>query len=348
MPKAPGLRPIIAVSAAVLTALGTASIAQAAATVTVTGDDGNPAPLAQNVPASIRNMSPSVGVGFAPTQDTRFSVSFAGPDGVAVATAVNCYTTNAPAPVTRSLDYRGNGTYTITVTNFAKSDRLCATPSSTETYTVAINGSVAIGAPAGRHLIRAANSYTTNTLALPFSANPGTPSYEIVYAKGGVVGADGAISGPVQSAYLNRTTGLVELLLREPGSYTVVARAAGYAGSGKFFTPWSAPVTVHAISPFDLTSLRFPDSRGPSYQLRGTLRDTKIRGKVSLAMARGKKGGKYRSIGKVKISSKGTFTKRFTQRRTGTYRIRIKYSGSSTAASGTIVQTIRITRRFAL
>lgn len=345
MPQAPGLRPIIAVSAAVLTALGTATAAQAAS-VTVTGDDGNPAPLAQNVPASIRNMSPRVGVGFAPTQDTRYSVSFAGPDGVAVATAVNCYTTKVP--VNPSLDYRGNGTYTITVTNFLKADSTCTTPKSTETYTVAITGSVAVGAPAGKHLIRAANSYTTNTLALPFTANPGATSYEIAYAKGGVVGADGAISGPIQTAYLNRTTGLVEFLLREPGSYTVVARATGYAGSGKFFTPWSAPITINAISPFDLASLRFPDSRGPSYQLRGTLRDTKIRGKVSLAMARGKKGGKYRSLGKVKISSKGTFTKRFTQRRTGTYRIRIKYSGSKTAASGAIVQTIRISRRFAL
>lgn len=345
MPQAPGLRPIIAVSAAVLTALGTASAAQAAA-VTVTGDDGNPVPLAQNAPAGIRNMSPSVGVGFAPTDDTRYSVSYAGPDGVAAATAVNCFTTKVP--VNRSLDYRGNGTYTVTVTNFTKADSTCKTPTSTETYPIVISGSVAVGAPAGRHLIRAANSYTTNTLALPFSANPGATSYEIAYAKGGVVGPDGAITGPIQNAFLNRTTGLVELMLREPGSYVVVARASAFGGSAKFFTPWSAPVTVTAISPFDLASLRFPDSRGPSYQLRGTLRDTKIRGKVSLAMARGKKGGKYRSLGKVKISSKGTFTKRFTQRRTGTYRIRIKFAGSKTAAAGTIVQKVRITRRFAL
>lgn len=345
MLQAPGLRPMIAASATVLAVLGTATAAQAAA-VTVTGDDGNPVPLAPNTPASIRNMSPSIGVGFAPTEDTRYSVSYAGPDGVAVATAVNCFTTKVP--VNRSLDYRGNGTYTVVVTGFAKADSTCQTPKSTETYTVVITGSVAVGAPAGRHLIRKANSYTTNTLALPFSANPGATSYEIAYAKGGVVGPDGGISGPIQNAYLNRTTGLVEFLIREAGTYTVVARASAFAGSGKFFTPWSAPITINAISPFDLTSLRFPDSRGPSYQLRGTLRDTKIRGRVSLAMARGKKGGKYRSIGRAKISSKGTFTKRFTQRRTGTYRIRIKYSGSKTAAAGTIVQTIRITRRFAL
>lgn len=345
MPQASGLRPIIAVSAAVLTVLGTASAAQAAA-VTVTGDDGNPVPLAQNAPAGIRNMSPSIGVAFAPNQDTRYSVSYAAPDGVAAATAVNCFTTKVP--VNRGLDYRGNGTYTVTVTNFTKADTNCATPTSTETYAVVIGGSVALAAPTRRHLIRSANSYSTRTLALPFAANPGATSFEIAYAKGGTIGADGGIAGPIQTAYLNRTTGQVEFLLREPGTYVAVARASAYAGSGKFFTPWSAPVTIKAIVPFDLTSLRFPDSRGPSYQMRGTLRDTNIRGKVSLAIARGKKGGKYRSLGKVKISKKGTFTKRFTERRTGHYRIRIKYSGSSTAQSGTIVNRIRISRRYAL
>ncbi len=340
-----GPRPIIAVSAAVLAALGTATAAQAAA-VTVTGDDGHPVPLAQNTPLGIRNMSPSVGVGFLPTEDAYYSVSFAGPTGVAAATAVNCFTTKVP--VNRGLDYHGNGNYTITVTNFAKTDRTCATAKSQETYTVVVGGVVAVGAPTKRHLIRSRNSYTTRTLSLPFGANPGATLNEVVYARGGVIGPDGGISGPVKPAYVNPTTGRVDLRLNEAGSYVVVARASAYGGAARFFTPWSAPVTVQAISPFDLSSLRFPDSRGPKYQLRGTLRDTKIRGRVSIQMARGKKGGKYRSIGRAKISSKGTFTKRFTQRRTGHYRIRIKYSGSKTAQAGTIVHRIRISRRFAL
>ncbi len=344
MRQASGLRPIIVASLAALATAASATAAQAA-NVTVTGDDGNPLPLAQNTPLGIRNMSPAVGVGFAPTDDTRYSASFAGPDGVAAATAVSCFTTKVP--VNRNLEYRGNGTYTVTVQNFTKADTNCATVRSTETYQVVIAGSVAIGAPTRRHLIRSRNSFSTRTLALPFAANPGATSYEIVYARGGVIGPDGGITGPVQQAFLNRTTGLVELSLREPGPYVAVARASAFASAGKFFTPWSPPVAIRAISPFDLQSLRFPDSRGPSYQMRGTLRDTKIRGRVSLAIARGTKGGKYRSLGRVKISSKGTFTKRFTERRTGTYRIRVKFSGSSTAQSGTIVQRVRITRRFA-
>jgi hypothetical protein len=340
-----GSRPLIAVSAAVLTALGTATAAQAAA-VTVTGDDGNPVALAPNAPLGIRNMSPSIGVGFLPTEDASYSVAFAAPDGVAAANAANCFTTKVP--INRALSYRGNGAYTITVSNFAKTDRNCATPTSTETYTVVIGGAVAIAAPTKRHLIRSRNSYTTRTLSLPFGGNPGATLNEIVYARGGVIGPDGGISGPVRPAFVNPTTGQVEFRVSEAGTYTMVARASAYGGGARFFTPWSPPVTIQAISPFDLASLRFPDSRGPSYQLRGTLRDTTIRGRVSIQMARGKKGGKYRSIGRAKISSKGTFTKRFTQRRTGDYRVRVKYSGSKTAQAGTIVHRIRISRRFAL
>ena len=74
-------------------------------------------------------------------------------------------------------------------------------------------------------------------------------------------------------------------------------------------------------------------------------RDVAQSGTVSLALARGSKGGKYRSIGKTKISSKSTFSKRFTQRRTGTYRLRVHYAGSSLAPPATITYKIRITRR---
>lgn len=337
-------RRLFAVGAATLAVLATASAADAA-NVTVAGDDGNPVALAQNTPVGIRNMSTKLGVGFAPGTDTRYSVSFAGPDGVAVATSVDCFTTKVP--VDRSVDYRGNGTYTFTVTNYAKADTNCAKATSTETYPVVIAGSVVVGTPAGKHLIRAANSYTTNTLQLPVQLNPGASSYEIRYAAGGVIGPDGAISGPSETTYVSTATGLAPFSVRTPGRYVVVARAVGFAGGGRFYTPWSAPVAIDAIVPFDLQGVSFPDSRGPSYELKGTLRETSIRGRVTVSIARGKKGGKYRTLGRVKISSKGTFRKRFSARKAGVYRLRYVYKGSSTAAAGKIVQQVRITRRLA-
>jgi hypothetical protein len=143
---------------------------------------------------------------------------------------------------------------------------------------------------------------------------------------------------------VNSTTGTIDLRLSAPGTYTVVARAK----KGDYYSPWSQPAYVTAIVPFDLTGITFPDSRGPSYLIRGTVNDKTIRGTVSLALARkGKKNryGSYRSIGKAKISSKSTFSRRFTQRRTGTYRLRVHYAGSPQSPPASITYKITITRR---
>jgi hypothetical protein len=328
---------MVAATTSALLALAGASAAQAA-TVTVTGDDGNPLALAQGAPASIRNMSPTVGLGF-PSKEARFSATVSGPDNVAVASPLTCFLDDN---FTRIVDFRGNGNYTITVTNYAKADTGCKTPTSTESYVFAVNSSVALTPPPGPFLIRAANTFTTNTLALPVTLNPGAGTYEVQYALGGVVGPDGAISGPSQSGFVNSTTGTIDLSFRTPGAYTVVARAK----NGVYTSPWSAPVTIKAIVPFDLDfNPTFPDSRGPRYQIKGTVRDKTLRGRITLALARGTKGGKYKSIGRTSITSKSTFTKRFTVRRTGTYRLRIHYAGSSLAPATTIVGKIKITRR---
>jgi hypothetical protein len=331
-------RGLAAATTSILIALAGASAAQGAA-VTVTDDAGNPVPIAQGAPAAIRNMSPSVGIGF-PSTDGRFSATLAGPDGVAVSSALTCFLNSN---WTRSPDFRGNGNYTVTISNYAKADTACKTPVSTETYVYTIASSVALTPPPGPFLIRAANTFTTNTLSLPVGLNPGASTYEVQYAQGAVLAADGSISGPSQSGFVNQTTGTIDLSLRTPGTWTVVARAK----NGQYTSPWSPPVTITAIVPFDLDFLRFPDARGPSYLLRGTVRDKTIRGTVSLALARGTKGGKYKSIGKSKISSKSTFSKRFTQRRTGTYRLRVHYRGSAAAPATTIVTKIKITRRLA-
>jgi hypothetical protein len=330
-------RGTVAAATSILLALGGASAAHAA-TVTVTGDDGNPVALAQGAAASIRNMSPSVGFGFANNTD-HFSATFTAPDGVAAATAYDCFINGT---FNRGIDFRGNGNYTVVVANYAKADTSCKTPTSTETYVFSINSSVAVGAPAGPFLIRTPNTFTTNTLSLDFAANPGSYGNEIQYALGGVVGPDGAISGPSQSAYVDSTTGKAQFTFRTPGTYTVVARAK----NGAYYSPWSAPVTVTAISPFDLDfNPTFPDAVGPKYQIKGTVRDKTIRGRITLALARGTKGGKYKSIGKTSITSKSTFTKRFTVRKTGTYRLRIHYAGSALAPPTSIVGKIKITRR---
>jgi hypothetical protein len=326
-------------AASVLFAL-TGSAAAHAASVTVTGDDGNPLALAQGAAASIRNQSPTVGIAFA-DKNGYFSASVAGPDGVAVANPLSCFLNDS---FTRAIDFRGNGNYTITVANYAKADTTCKTPTSTETYVFAINSSTSVGAPAGPFLKRAPNTYTTNTLSLPVALNPGASTYDVQYAAGAVLAPDGSISGPSSQGFVNSSTGALDLTFTAPGTYTIVARAR----TGQYASPWSAPVNVQVLVPFDLSSVSFPDSIGPKYTLKGYLRETSIRGKVTLAMARRgahKRYGKFRSIGSVHVSSKGTFQKTFKQRRTGYYRVRIHYAGSAIAPATTIYGRVHITRR---
>ena len=114
---------------------------------------------------------------------------------------------------------------------------------------------------------------------------------------------------------------------------------------GAFFTPWSAPVFVAAVAPFDLVRTSFPDARGPRYKVRGQIRELAARGKVTVSIASGRKKGKFHRVGKAKINSKGRFTKRFKVRRTGVYRLRYSYKGSSLVAAGRVTERVRIRRR---
>lgn len=311
----------------------------AAVSVTVTGDDGNPIPF--NGEPAIRTMDAKVAIAPSGGEKINYAATFVGPDGANAATPVSCLSSGT----TRSMEYRGNGAYTIQVQTYGEKDFSCKTPTGpASTYRYTVNASVGLGAPPGRVLIRAPNSFVTQPVVLPVALNPGAIVYEVRYAPGGVVGPDGAITGPSAEAFVDRTTGTVPLRLTAPGRYTVVARAK----SGQFFTPWSAPVAVDAIAPFDFQSSRVPDARGPSYRIAITLRELSAAGsRVRIAYARGRRGGRYRSLGTARINGKGVFTKRFRLHRTGTYRMRFTFAGSPTVAPGVVIQQFRVTRRIA-
>ena len=140
---------------------------------------------------------------------------------------------------------------------------------------------------------------------------------------------------------MNSSTGLADFRFDKPGRWVIVARVKG----GNFFTPWSAPVFVNAIAPFDLERTSFPDARGPSYKVRGQIRERAARGKVTVSIAKGRKKGSFRRLGSAKINSKGRFSKRFKVRKTGVYRLRYSYRGSALVAAGRATEPIRIRRR---
>ena len=334
---------VAAVAAAI--ALVPAAKAQATVAVTVTGDDGNPVALNAAAPVAIRNMDVKVGAAVDKAEGARWSMQVVNQAGAPVSSASTCNNVQYFPNDSRYVTYQGNQTYTAVLQFYADaSDTTCAKAPRVVQYSFVIQSGVALAQPAGPALTRAAGSFSTNTQTLGFTQNPGATTYEIKYAKGGVIGPDGAIAGPAGDAYLNRTTGLVELIgLRDPGTYVVVARAK----NGDYYTPWSPPVSLRLYSPFDMTSVTAIDSRGPSYKLRGTLRDAwGAGGKVTVAIASGKKGKHFRTMGKAKVNSKGRWTLRFTVRRYGYYRVRYSFSGNDLVPKGALYEVVRIRRIF--
>ena len=189
-------------------------------------------------------------------------------------------------------------------------------------------------------LTRQPNSFSTITQQLDFAGNPGATSYEIKYAKGGVVQPDGSLSSPaLKDGFLNRTTGKVELIgAREPGTYTIVARAklrrllhaverAGDVQADRAVRPLVArvPRLARPELPGARRSSREPSAAGS---------------RVTVAIAKGKKGKKFRTLGKAKVNSKGVFKLRFTRPQAGTYRVRYSFTGNATVARGTVYEVI--------
>lgn len=329
-------RAVTALCAALAAGLAAPAMAQAA-TVTVTGDDG--APLVVNPSASIRNMNPDLAVALA-APEVRYSVSVAGPV-VAASSPRTCTSSTIPL----DLAYQGNGAYAVSVTTYTNT--ACTAGAKAATYQVAINAGVALTAPSGPVLTRRPNSPSPVQYQVPVALNPGALSHDIRVALGGVLAPDGSISGPSRQVLADSTTGTAGVSFDRPGTYLMVARAEGFTGAaGQFFSPWSPSIQIRTLAPFDfkIGSPSFPDSRGPRYKLRVELQERTARGKVKIKLARGARGGKFRSIGKAKLR-RGVLKKRFTQRRTGVYRVKFIFKGSATTAPGKVTQKIRIRRR---
>ena len=324
---------------AVAAVAATAPAAASAATVTFTGDAGSPVPLNPAAPTTLRQMNGDLAVALA-APEVRYSLSVAGPVAAALSPRT-CSSGTVPA----SLDYQGNGTYNVTVTTYTNT--ACTGAGTPRVYPLVIAAGSALSQPPKVLLTRKPNDFATITYPIPIALNPGALTHDVRLAKDGTIGPDGGIAGPSQQIFADTQTGTVALREDVPGSYVMVARPQGFTGAaGQFFAPWSAPVSFRLVGPFDfVTSPSFPDSRGPSYKVRATLREKSARGKVRISLAKGTKGGRFRSLGKAKIRG-GVIKKRFSPGGPGKYRLKYKFKGSATVAGGTIVQGIKIERRF--
>jgi hypothetical protein len=314
-----------------------------AAQITVTGDAGSPVALNPAAPTPLRNTDITVTVN-KDVGDGNISLVTRDPTGAVAGTEDGsfCWIING---VNDYPKYRGNGTYTVTVVVHTADN--CTSPvKATIQAQYTINAGVAMTAPPGPVLTRNANSSASNTYNIPIALNPGIGSYDVHYAAGAVIAPDGSISGPSQTSFVDTQNGTASASFERPGTYTFVARGS----ADSYFTPWSAPIQVRAVAPFDLATggLTFPDSRGPRYKLRAKLGEKTASGRVYISYARGSKGTHYHTLGYARISGAGTISKRFTLRKTGTYKLRFRFKGSTTTAAGDVRVKVRITRRVVL
>jgi hypothetical protein len=328
-------RALLVVSAAIAATAIAPAGASAAVSVTVTGDDGNPIALGGTL--NIRNMNPTLVVSSLAADHWALSVT--GPNGAPVTSSLSCGP--GGSPLSRLIDYVGNGVYTVTVTNY---NATCTAVTSTQSLPFTITASTAITSPPTAQLTRKPGSFVTNTVALPIDLNPGALATDAFVAVNVVPNADGSLPGTPTPLFPDSATKTVGVPLdKGPGVYVVAARAKGFTGSaGQFFGPWATPAAIRAFGPFDLKSFRWTDSRGPSYRFHATIMEPSTTGRVNIAIGRGTKG-KYKSFGTAKIR-KHQFSKRFRLTR-GKWRIRFKYKGNATVAGGFEVRRFEITRR---
>ncbi|HMJ03469.1 MAG TPA: hypothetical protein VK506_11035 [Conexibacter sp.] len=326
--------PLLAVGALVVLLLLLAAILlpepARAVGVTVTGDDGAPLGIAPGAPPTIRTLRPEVVVA-GDAGGGRYSVAFADPAGRAAADPVTCQ--DPAIPSTARLPYRGNGRYTVAVTVFAAGDIACATPAGpAAAFQLTIAGRVVLG-PLSRFVLRDRGSTRRKRLALPVSADPGSQTREVRFAASARLRRDGSIRGSsLRAPYRD---GSATLLFPAPGVYTVVARDA----SDGVATPWSDPLRIRVVTPFDLLSLRYVDTSGPVFRVLARA-PAETTGVVRVALARA--GEPFRRLGRARVDAEGAFGARFSADVAGAYRLRFRYRGNGLVERGTVVRRFRV------
>lgn len=320
---------------AVVALLATAPSALAVSP-SITGDDGAVVPLTGG--ANLRHMAPTVTFTFA-EGETHYAARVVGPAGAA-STGTDCLRTSSPFE--ERVRYQGNGAYAVF---FKAGNSFDACQAAAEqSLPFSINASVAITPPATQPLFtREPGSFAAIDFAVPVSLNPGADTYEFRYAPNATLGPDGGITGETSSAIVDTTAGTARVNFTKPGRYTFVVRAKSFRSDVP--TAWSPRVDVTVVAPFDLTSTSFPDSRGPSYRLAGQVRETTATGRVTISIARGKNGKRFKRLGTAKLRKGGKFSLRFRQTRFGNFTLRYSFRGSPTVGRGTLTENIRISRR---
>jgi hypothetical protein len=155
-----------------------------------------------------------------PSADTKFFQAQVLDGGGGPATPLSsCFDRGDTASLKGSPSYHGNGTYTVLV-RYA-SNASCSAVTREIRFQYGVNAGSAVTPPPGKLLTRRPSSFVITTFPLGVRLNPGAISYEIRYARNGVVQPDGSLGGTPKSAFVDTTSGLANFSFAKPGRYVI-------------------------------------------------------------------------------------------------------------------------------
>lgn len=314
--------------------------AAGAATVTVTNDAGQPTQLTEGSPLQIRHMAPVVAPTFS-ASDKRYTLVITGPDGNSAGVDAVC--TSADGGVPQNIVYAGNGAYAVRLVTYDDAnDIYCAGNATTQNFTFVIAASVTLTGPASPLLYRDPGGGAKD-LTFTYDINPGVGTYRFAWAYDATFGANGAIVGDYpKDDYGERGGGLPDgklddLRFPRAGNVSVVATAQ--AGNGT--SPYSAPVTLKLVGPFDWSETPgFTGGRGRTHVIGAQVSEPGVVGKkVSVLLA--KRSGKFKPFVSKTIPSTRKLSFKVKKPR-GKYRLKYVFAGAEFVAPGAWTQSLKI------
>jgi hypothetical protein len=327
------VRPGLVAVAVALALPATAS----AGSVTVTNDAGQPAALPENGTLQIRHMAPTVTPTLDPTAKPH-PLIVPGPDGMTAGVDAVCVSADGAGPQT--IRYAGNGAYAVKLVTWSDpNDFSCEGTATTQNFTVVIAASVTLTGPPSPLLYRDPGKGEKD-FTFTYDVNPGAERYLIAWAYNPTFGPTGAVSGAdYQERGLTGPFGPVtDIRFKHAGTVSVVAAAQSMF---EVSSPFSAPVTLKLIGPFDWSSTPgITSSRGRTYTIGGEIAEPGVVGKkVSVLLAKGK--GKFKSFTSKTIPSSRKFSFKIKKPR-GKYRLKYVFMGADLVAAGAYTQTFTV------
>jgi hypothetical protein len=229
-----------------------------------------------------------------------------------------------------TLPFRGDGTYSVTVTAFA--DATCAAngqASPARTFTLATRPTLRVG----RRRAHVSSQVRPDRLRITATAVAQTAYFDVQAAPGARLGAAGGIIHPRLSGRVTpnaRGVPLTTVQFGSPGTWTLVIRPVS---SGGVAGPWSAPVRVLVRSPFLLTNVGVrPTPRTTRIAFAGRVRFA-TGGRLTLLESF--RGGSFAPVRSLRIGRTGGFSIVHRARHgVGRYRYRLRFSGHGLVDAG--------------